>query len=184
MFSFGNKKLALKVSLSLLITFVIALSYISYSLFNAHALSQNILNPVSLGQSQNYITVYLGEGFENKGFYQLQQGITYGELLATHSNDIDIKSLSITPDKQVKNGEKIVFKANSIVYQGNSDVASKDINTASVTDLKQAKGVGDKTAKTLIDYININGPISSIDELKNVKGVGDKTITELKKYFY
>ncbi|HIG65377.1 MAG TPA: helix-hairpin-helix domain-containing protein [Methyloprofundus sp.] len=57
-----------------------------------------------------------------------------------------------------------------------------NINTANDKEISTAlDGVGDKKAKEIVKYREINGAFKSINELSNVKGIGDKTIAKNKK---
>ena len=58
--------------------------------------------------------------------------------------------------------------------------ASKvNLNTATVSELVELKGIGEKTALKIVEYRK-NKKFSSIDELVNVKGVGDKTLEKIR----
>ena len=51
-----------------------------------------------------------------------------------------------------------------------------NINTASVEQLAQIKGIGTKKAARIIAYREANGDFSTVAELANVRGIGVKTI--------
>lgn len=51
-----------------------------------------------------------------------------------------------------------------------------NINTATAAELTTLRGVGTKTAQAIVDYRQNFGRFRHIDDLKNVKGIGDKTI--------
>ncbi len=55
-----------------------------------------------------------------------------------------------------------------------------NINTASASELDSLPGIGPTYAERIIEYRESNGGFSSIDELKNIKGIGDKTFDKLK----
>jgi len=55
---------------------------------------------------------------------------------------------------------------------------SFDINTATEKELISLPGVGAKTAKEIIAA----RPFKTIEDLKNVKGIGDKTFEKLKPH--
>jgi len=57
-----------------------------------------------------------------------------------------------------------------------------NINSADKDTLMLLPGVGPKTADAITKYRKTNGKFKSVDELKNVKGIGDKTFAKLKPY--
>ncbi|MGX6962524.1 helix-hairpin-helix domain-containing protein [Vagococcus xieshaowenii] len=62
-----------------------------------------------------------------------------------------------------------------------SNQAKVNINTATLEDLQRLNGVGLVKAQAMLDYRETNGAFQSIEELKNVKGVGEKTFDSLKE---
>ncbi|WP_130863735.1 helix-hairpin-helix domain-containing protein [Bacilliculturomica massiliensis] len=62
-----------------------------------------------------------------------------------------------------------------------SDAKKININTADSSELQTLNGVGPSTARRILDYRRENGRFRAIDELKNVKGIGDKTFQKLKE---
>jgi len=59
-------------------------------------------------------------------------------------------------------------------------IAAVNINTATQEELESLPNVGPVKAKAIIDYRKTNGNFKTIDDVKNVKGVGDKTFDKLK----
>lgn len=55
-----------------------------------------------------------------------------------------------------------------------------NINTASAEDLDTLPGIGPARAADIIAYREENGSFQNIEELKNVKGIGDKSFEDLK----
>lgn len=55
-----------------------------------------------------------------------------------------------------------------------------NINSASAQELDSLPGIGPTYAQRIIDYRTSNGGFKSVDEIKNVKGIGDKTFEKFK----
>lgn len=55
-----------------------------------------------------------------------------------------------------------------------------NINTASVDELDTLPGIGPVRANDIISYRTTNGSFKSIEDLKNIKGIGDKSFEDLK----
>ncbi|MBW7867772.1 MAG: helix-hairpin-helix domain-containing protein [Brumimicrobium sp.] len=59
-----------------------------------------------------------------------------------------------------------------------------DINYASIEDLMLIKGVGIKTATSIVEYRQENGYFNTMDELLGIKGIGPATLEKLKEYLF
>ncbi|HOJ95003.1 MAG TPA: helix-hairpin-helix domain-containing protein [Fervidobacterium nodosum] len=56
-----------------------------------------------------------------------------------------------------------------------------NINTANLEELQKLPGIGPSKAQAIIDYREKVGEFKSIEEIKNVKGIGEKTYEKLKE---
>ena len=73
----------------------------------------------------------------------------------------------------------------SAAEQTIADIAEENtdkinLNTATFSELKKLRGIGDKRAQAIIDYRNEFGPFTSIDELTLVDGIGDGIFEAIK----
>ncbi|MDF2720455.1 MAG: competence ComEA helix-hairpin-helix repeat region domain protein [Paenibacillus sp.] len=57
-----------------------------------------------------------------------------------------------------------------------------DLNRATAADLEKLPGIGPSKANAIIQYRQAQGPFTSVEQLKNVKGIGDKTLETLKPF--
>jgi competence protein ComEA len=55
-----------------------------------------------------------------------------------------------------------------------------NINTATVDQLIQLKGIGNKYAARIIEYREKNGPFDKLEDIMKVKGIGPKTFETIK----
>lgn len=56
-----------------------------------------------------------------------------------------------------------------------------NLNQATLEQLVEIKGIGEKTAQQIIDYRQSHGNFSSVDEIVNVKGVGVKKLESIRE---
>lgn len=177
--NFKSKYLITVFILTLLLVLCFLFSYI----YSSKNYSDQLIKPVVLGSFDKVVTIYLGEGFKNPGFYEVSNSVTIKDILLRYPNNVDINTVKINLSQNVSEGLKLDFKAQNKYFQSDSLTAKKDINTASINDLETISGIGPVTASAIYEYVKNNGPITNINDLDNVKGVGEKTLEEIKKYY-
>jgi competence protein ComEA len=59
-----------------------------------------------------------------------------------------------------------------------------DINRATEDDLFLVKGIGEATAKKILDLRNKLGRFSDMNQLLEIKGIKEKKLTGIRKYLY
>lgn len=57
-----------------------------------------------------------------------------------------------------------------------------DVNAAKDYELCLLPGIGEKTAKAIIDYRDEHGPFERIEDLQRVRGIGPKTVERLRPH--
>jgi competence protein ComEA len=60
------------------------------------------------------------------------------------------------------------------------DVEKVNINKATIEELVQIKGIGQKYAERIVDFRDKNGPFKKIEDIMNVKGIGPKKFELIK----
>jgi len=76
--------------------------------------------------------------------------------------------------------KKLLFALVTLVASIGMALAAVNINTATEQELQTLPGVGPAKAKAIIDYRTTKGNFKTVDDLKNVKGIGDKTFDKFK----
>lgn len=57
-----------------------------------------------------------------------------------------------------------------------------DINSASERALQKVGGIGETTARAIVEYRSSHGKFSSVDELLNVRGIGQSTLERIRPF--
>jgi competence protein ComEA len=60
--------------------------------------------------------------------------------------------------------------------------AKVNVNTASVQQLAELPGVGEKLAARIVEYRQKAGAFKSVHEMVNVRGIGEKSLTRIEAY--
>ena len=55
-----------------------------------------------------------------------------------------------------------------------------NINTATIEQLSEIRGIGPAIAQRIVEYRQENGGFSSVDEIVNVRGIGPKTLENIR----
>lgn len=56
------------------------------------------------------------------------------------------------------------------------------INSGTMEELTELPGIGEAYASRIIEYRETNGDFTSVEELKQIKGIGDKTLEKLRAF--
>ena len=73
----------------------------------------------------------------------------------------------------------LLVLAMSFAYQPAFSAEKININTATIEQLVELKGVGEKTAQHIVEYRE-KKKFETVDELIKVKGIGEKTLAKIR----
>lgn len=86
---------------------------------------------------------------------------------------------NINKARLLVDGEKIYILNVEEIEKSLKESNLVNINTASINDLMSLPGIGEVYAKRIIDYRN-DKTFASVEEIKNIEGIGDKTFEKIK----
>ncbi len=76
-------------------------------------------------------------------------------------------------------GEGIIIST-ATQEEGEEKQTKVNINTANLEKLQTLPGIGESTARKIVEYREQNGKFQSIEDIKNVSGIGDSKFNSLK----
>lgn len=154
------------------------------------------------------ISVYICGEVNNPGIYEVPKGVILNKIIEAaggfteeaSENNVNLvyqiesnMSIYIPSEDEINQG----FTGGDIIRQegvyvwgaqsgasGGTDQSATlmvNINTATEEELKSLPGIGDVTAKAIVNYRK-DTPFKTIDDIKNVTGIGDSKFKQIKDY--
>jgi competence ComEA-like helix-hairpin-helix protein len=171
-----------------LIAVCLTLAIIPFFIF-LYSLFVSYQAPEYSDQFDNSFAIEIMENNQPKGIYFVGSETSSGQLLKAAG----IGKVSF-PVFKLDDGMKITVDSSS----GKNDVVVTkianaermalgipiDINKATEDDLLLIKGIGDATAKKILDLRNKIGRFEDVNQLMEIRGIKEKKLAEIQKYLY
>ena len=156
-------------------------------------------------EENNTIVVHITGEVNYPGVVVLKEGARVVDAIEAgggETDEADLSSLNLA--YMLSDGEKIYVPNKEETSQENQEreyiTSAKDdseqsengakstgtnfkinINTAKQEELTQITGIGESTAKKIIEYRTQNGKFKSIEDIKNIPGIGDSKFNAMKE---
>lgn len=120
-----------------------------------------------------WIEVSVQGEVENPRVLRMNRHTTIEELLleVQLTNEADIKGLNLL--QTLHQGDHIIIPKKTVEKK-------VSINTGSLEELMDIKGIGEVSAKAIIQYRQEIGLFQQLEDLMKVKGIGEKTFEKIK----
>ena len=154
----------------------------------------------------NKIIIHIAGEINNPGVYELEEKSRISDAIKIAggiSENANLENVNLAYELQ--DGQKIKIPSIKDVNNANNNDESKDeiitdgiddeiiqdsnslgkkinINKAVLSDLTKLPGIGESTAKKILDYKKQNGNFNNIDEIKNIPGIGESKYNQIKDY--
>ena len=143
--------------------------------------------PVFADQYHHALKVEIDDRSGGRGIYFVAPGITANNLL--QSNGIEISSHDFIIDDGMKLTVDSSWPRKVLATEINNSRRlalgmNIDINRATEDDLLLISGIGEITARKIIELRNKKERFKDIEELMEVDGIKDKKLSKLRQYLY
>lgn len=142
-------------------------------------------------EEEDNIFVYIIGAVHEPGVVKIKNGARLYEVLELVGGTSDDANLglvnlaSIVRDEQkivipyIASGDDLNLTKNYIEINVN-DNKFVNINTASQSELQKLTGIGESTARKIVEYREQNGSFKNLEELMNVNGIGKSKFNAIK----
>lgn len=205
MLSDKQKKMIIIAGVFVVIIFIYYLSTINreyeYADINETIIEgeENFVNKEVL-EDKKEIIIHITGAVESEGIVKIKEGDRIKDAIeAAGGLAIDANLKEVNLAYKLKDGQKVYIPRTTdteeeitinnengetvIVDQGIQETTTMvNINTATEEQLRTLPGVGEETARKIIEYRQLNGRFVAIQDIKNVTGIGEAKFENIKNY--
>lgn len=190
----GIKNIILKYKTYIICILIILLSVISIIIQDIDRKNTLKVNNLEMKNTNDKIAVYISGAVKSPGVYYLNKDSRVFNLLdicGGIAEDADISKLNLAQKlvdedkievpvkiKQEENNSEETNIDDEDIEDGNNELVN--INTASETELTTLNGIGQATAKKIVDYRQKNGRFDTIEDIMEVPGIGESKFNNIK----
>jgi comEA protein len=162
---------------------------------------EKVSKKISLTQTEIKIMLFVVSilviGFGYKNFFKDTNSVPYKVIdysgqdsIFNNSGKDSLKSknLSKSVDKKVDYKQEVLdFNTRSFDNVQKKTFPAENsvnLNSASLNDLLNLPGIGEKTAEKIIEYRDHVKKFSKVEELLSVRGIGESRLNKIKKYLF
>lgn len=165
---------------------------------------EKISKIIGFTQTEIKVTVFIISafilGFAYKHFYLDKQNISgriQSDLSILQQENVDISKLNgdLIDEESLKSNDKTFDYKQEVLDFNNRNLNnlqrkvipaenSINLNSADINDLMNLPGIGEKTAKNILDYRNSIKKFTNVKQLLDVKGIGNAKFEKIKKYIF
>lgn len=160
---------------------------------------ENFVNKEVL-EDKKEIIIHITGAVESEGIVKIKEGDRIKDAIeAAGGLAIDANLKEVNLAYKLKDGQKVYIPRTTdteeeitinnengetvIVDQGIQKTTTMvNINTATEEQLRTLPGVGEETARKIIEYRQLNGRFVAIQDIKNVTGIGEAKFENIKNY--
>ena len=195
------KKFFKKYSKYIVWIVILILAIISIIMQHIDRKNSLILNSSTIEQKEGKIVVYITGQIKKEGVYYLDEGARLFNLIDLAGGLLDTADTDkINLAQKINDSDKIIIpkkvekteEVDDETLDFDSDISISDediedinsdkvnINTASESELKTLNGIGDSTARKIVEYRQTK-KFDSIEEIMNVSGIGNAKFESIKE---